>query len=375
MDDATIAAVKEWNRQDALAAAILAINEQPGDDDRTELCKAKARAQMVGYDAKYRDAGYVASEVEREFNLPIVNPHTGQSSRNFQQAGKLDVQLLTPTGERATMDHKTSSMDIEDPSSAYWRQLQVDSQVSMYALACWQEGEKVDCSVWDVIRKPTIRPARVAKAVQKEPDRLGTIGEITALGTYYGVPVTDYDRGQIAADGRETVHLYEARLRHDCLDRPSHYFQRRKVPRLDDEMLLWAEELWVIAKDIRDTQRRAAKCEKFETAWFRNSGACMNYGTPCEYLGLCSGVEVPDNGMWTIREKPHEELTVDSDNSRWSILSHSSIRTYQTCRRKAYYRYELRLQRIDEDEREATFYGTLMHKALEAWWTCFLERR
>lgn len=98
----------------------------------------------------------------------------------------------------------------------------------------------------------------------------------------------------------------------------------------------------------------------------------MNYGSPCEYLGLCSGVETPESNVWTRRNKPHNELGIESDDDRWSILSHSSIRTYATCRRKAYYKYELRLERVDEEEREALFYGHLMHQALNAWWSNFL---
>jgi hypothetical protein len=348
----------------ALHNALAAIDAQPGDDDRTELAKAKARAQITGYHQRYADAGYTPTAIEQEFHLPIINPGTGHPSKNFQQAGKIDAEVIAPSGEHHNLDHKTTSMDIADPAAVYWRQLAVESQVSMYALACWQQCRKVDGSVWDVIRKPTIRPAKLTKA------------EIKAIGDsseYHGYPITVEDWEYVQVVGRENTHLYECRLTRDCLDRPLHYYQRRTVPRLDSEMLAWAEELWTVAKDIRETQIRANLCEKPETAWFRNSGACMNYGTPCEYLGLCSGSETPDNGMWDTRTRPHEELAVTSDETRWNVLTHSSIRCYATCRRKAYYRYELRLKRIDEEEKEATYYGSLIHVGLNAWWQTFLE--
>jgi len=254
----------------ALHNAIAAIDAQPGDDDRTLLAKAKARAQITGYHHRYAGAGYTPTSIEQEFHLPIINPATGHPSKNFQQAGRIDAEVIAPSGECYNLDHKTTSMDIADPAAVYWRQLAVESQVSMYALACWQQERKVDGSVWDVIRKPSIRPAKLTKAEIK------AIGD---EGTYHGGGVTAEDWEYVQVVGRENVNLYECRLTRDCLDRPLHYYQRRTVPRLDSEMLAWAEELWVVAKDIRETQIRAGMCEKPETAWFRNSGACMNYGT------------------------------------------------------------------------------------------------
>lgn len=357
---------------DALNLALDAIAIKPADDERTILAKTKVIAQMTGYDAKYADAGTVASSIEDEFCLPIVNPDTGKPSRNFTQAGRIDVNVRTMQGLRMVMDHKTSSMDIADPASAYWRQLAIDSQVNMYALACWQRNEKIDGSIWDVIRKPTIRPANISKELKTDPTREGTLGEIANVGTYYRRQITDTEREWALTTGRENESLYGKRLTADCLSRPTYYYQRRTVPRLDADILAWAEELWIIAKDIRETQLRADACERREMAWYRNSGACMNYGTPCEYLGLCSGVESPDSSLWVHREKPHEELNVESDESRWTVLSHSSIRCYQTCRRKAYYKYELRLERADDEEKDALFYGHLMHQALEAWWSHYL---
>ena len=185
--------------------------------------------------------------------------------------------------------------------------------------------------------------------------------------------VSAFDRQYVSHTPQENPNLYQWRLTADCLARPSLYYQRQSVPRLDHEMLAWAEELWIIAQDIRQTQLRSAKCENPEIAWFRNSGSCMNYNTPCEYLGLCSGCETPDNGLWMRRETPHAELAVASEGDRWDVLTHSSIRTYQTCRRKAYYRYELRLQRLDEEERDALFYGSLIHSALEVWWSFYTK--
>jgi CRISPR/Cas system-associated exonuclease Cas4 (RecB family) len=50
-----------------------------------------------------------------------------------------------------------------------------------------------------------------------------------------------------------------------------------------------------------------------------------------------------------------------------NVLTNSRIRCFQTCRRKHFYEYELGVERQDEEEREALYFGNLWHAALEAW--------
>jgi len=47
------------------------------------------------------------------------------------------------------------------------------------------------------------------------------------------------------------------------------------------------------------------------------------------------------------------------------VLTNSRIRCFQTCRQKHYFQYELGIEKVDEEEREALFFGTVMHSALE----------
>jgi CRISPR/Cas system-associated exonuclease Cas4 (RecB family) len=42
------------------------------------------------------------------------------------------------------------------------------------------------------------------------------------------------------------------------------------------------------------------------------------------------------------------------------------MRTFQTCKKKHYYTYELGVERVDEEERESIWFGNLYHEALEA---------
>jgi hypothetical protein len=93
----------------------------------------------------------------------------------------------------------------------------------------------------------------------------------------------------------------------------------------------------------------------------------MSYGTPCKFLGICSGHDTPESDRWTRKQQVHNELDLEVDGR--SVLTNSRIRCFQTCRRKHFYEYELGLSRVDEEEREALFFGGLWHATLDAWWS------
>lgn len=319
-----------------------------------DLITTKCRALLHGYDARWRDAGYVAEKVEETLLADLYNPDSdGGKSRTFQLAGKLDVVAKHST-RRVLIDHKTCSQDITDPNAPYWRQLVVEGQVSHYMLLQWLLGEKCDDAVWDVVRKPMIAPKKLTKAEQKQ---------VTSLGEYYGIKVSEASRQSLIHDERETNELYEIRLRHDCIsERPEWYFQRRSIPRMDAEILEYARDVWQHSKDILYTR-------SIERLPPKNGGACMLYGSPCKFLGICSGHDEPESGKWQKKESVHPELPIV--NNELELLTNSRIRCFQTCRRKHYYEYELGIERFDEEEKEALFFGTVYHAGLEAWWSFF----
>lgn len=316
--------------------------DTPGSDP---LAVAKVRALMSGYHSRWQSQQMEVLTVEETFRLPIVNPETGRTSRTFTQGGKFDLTVAFDQ-KHWLMEHKSAGEEIADPSAPYWRRLAIDSQVSMYALANWQDGRKLDGTIYDVIRKPTIRPKQIAKAEQKI---------MLSEGTYFGFAIAQNDIADSAGiDYRETPFLYGLRLERETLDDPQRYYQRRPIPRLDGEILEWAGEMWQVALDIRQTQLSGGH--------YRNSGACMNYGRPCDFLGICSGYDTPDSGKWKQRESAHAEVDLPND-----VLTHSRIRCYQTCRRLHHFKYDLRLERADDESAEALVFGALLHKALEAY--------
>lgn len=344
----------------ALEAAHEAINAKVGElaEPAHQLIAAKCRTLMTGYDARWKNAGYTPLLVEQVIQKNLYNPETQRQSRSFTIAGKLDV-LAEYAGRKVLIDHKTTSEEIDNPDAPYWRQLVVEGQINHYMLLAWMDALKVDNAVWDVIRKPDIRPKKLSKAER---------ASVVAEGRYFGARVSDQDRQSLAVgEERESLDMYEARLAHDCtVERPERYFQRRAVPRLDSEIAEYAGELWEHGQDVLYTRNKTAEGKLPP----RNSGACMLYGSPCNFLGICSGHDTPESDRWRRKETVHPELDGAVGEGK-DVLTNSRIRCYQTCHRKHYYQYELGIERQDEEEREALFFGSLLHLGLEAWWNCF----
>lgn len=338
-----------------IKAAFQAISDAAGVSPDRQLIAAKCRALMLGYDSRWSHQAYRLVASEHTIQSELWNPDTGHRSRTFKLAAKVDK--LAIDGNRLILfDHKTTSEDIADPNSTYWRQLVVEAQASHYMLMLWLNGQKADMAVWDVIRKPQIAPKQITKA---EMQRLVITRE------YFGFAVSDDAIFSAQKEGREDYELYQYRLAHDCMvERPERYFQRRPVPRLDNDLIQHARELWAHGQEL--IWARA------HDSHLRNSGACMTYNTPCRYLGVCSGFDEIDSQNWRKKQQVHNELTIDGDGR--DVLTHSRIRSFQTCRRKHQFDYEIGVQRVDEEESEALYFGNLMHLALDAWWKKQSER-
>lgn len=241
---------------------------------------------------------YVA--VELPFNLPIVNPDTGHETPTFRTAGKIDGIARLPDGRLALVEHKTTGESIE-PGSDYWSKLLIDGQISRYVLAARQLGHDVQTTVYDVTRKPQIRPKAIAKA-----DR----AQATSQGYYHGVKLTGM------CPERETPQLYGARLLTDLAERPDFYFARMEIARLESDLEEYRWEQWTMQKSIREAELNTRV--RGLAAWPRNSGACTS-PYRCTYLDVCRGTKgdpaelIPD-GFKRV-ERLHGELEVETTNA------------------------------------------------------------
>src|ERR1700677_2706266 len=104
-------------------------------DEGKRLIASKCLGLLTGYDARWRNAPYKIDDVECTLTSDLYNPATQRKSRTFTLAGKIDVRATEiSTDKKVIFDHKTTSDDIADPNSSYWRQLVVEGQVDQYML-------------------------------------------------------------------------------------------------------------------------------------------------------------------------------------------------------------------------------------------------
>jgi hypothetical protein len=335
---------------DALTLALGIIDRETAGRPDLAVLAATARGLLRGYHARWCGAAWQTVSVEDEYRLPIINPDTGKPSRTFTHAGKFDG-IAEFGSQRFLVEHKTCSEEIEDPDAPYWRRLEIDAQVSGYMLAQWQFGTKLDGTLYDVIRRPGIRPKALTKA-----DRESIIRD----GLYCDQEVSEAKRLAVSQNlTTEDADLFELRLTADTMQNPARYYQRKTIYRMDAQILEFARELWETADEMR--------LANLYGRHYRNTGSCMQFNRPCEYLGICSGHDAPDSHKWTRKPHVHEELTSVPGDGR-NVLTTSRIQCFRTCRRKEHYRYGLGIKRTDREEAEALYFGSLFHAGLAAWW-------
>ena len=235
---------------------------------------------------------------------------------------------------RLVVEHKTTSSDIT-PGSTYWRKLTLDTQVSQYL----GSTEGVEGMLYDVIRKPGIKPFKATP----EADR-----KYTKAGTLYAAQ----------RERDETPEEYAVRLRADISEGPNKYYARGIIVRLPSERTEAARDTWLVAGSIRESMRL--------DAWPRNPGSCDAYGRTCDYWAVCAGeTTIQDDTRFRTAETPHEELP--GIVHRLPLLSNSAMSAYRACPRKYLYSYVQRRRPIVTPH--ALTFGTLIHAGLEVWWS------
>lgn len=220
--------------------------------------RAKLEAMLVGYTAKWSDAPVNVLATQVQFIVPILNPETGEPHPEYQYMGILDG--VAQLGDRLfVLESKTTSEDIT-PGSPYWQHVgSLDTQVSMYMLGAKQAGHEVEGVIYDVARKPELRPKK-----------------------------------------DETPTEYLHRCAFDIQARPDWYFQRQEIVRLESEATAYAQDLWDYACDLAIAERTGR--------WPRNPDNCRKYGRPCDYLPVCaSEASIDDPVLYrTTERKDHD---------------------------------------------------------------------
>lgn len=236
------------------------------DTDDWMLEGTIAGCLVDGYVDRWGDSRHRAVAVEVPFHLEL-----GATNPPATFSGKIDRVVKDATGTLFVLETKTTS-DSLDADSDYWLRLRVDTQISGYILAARELGHNVQSVIYDVIRKPGIRP-------RNKPTP-------------------------------ESLEDFAARLRADITSRPHFYFARREIPRLEVDLSDFHRELFRIAADIAESAASGV--------WYRNTAACV-HPYRCEYFNLCTNGFNPDDGAlpsgFTIADDLHPELASASSDT------------------------------------------------------------
>lgn len=251
-----------WLGHGDLEAALAAVDVEADPFDR-----AKARALLKGYHARWSDQDFEILGVEVEFRAPVLNPLTGRRSLLWQIGGKIDAIVRYRDGRIAVVEHKTTSEDLT-PGSSYWLRLRMDAQVSIYFDGAASLGHDVSECLYDVVGKPGLRPLQANKK----------------------------------RDTPETPDEYEHRICEAIIADPNAYYGRAPVVRLERELVEARWDVWQLARAIRANQQHGHAP--------RNPDACVRWGRACEFLEVCSGqASLDDPERFRVIENLHPELT------------------------------------------------------------------
>jgi hypothetical protein len=256
--------------------------EFPNVDD--EYTAMTLKALFEGYRNRWEEYDrntYEAICTERAFKAPLTNPETGGISKTFHLAGKIDALAKEKaTGKVVIVEHKTTGQDI-GPGSDYWRKLPIDGQVSGYYVGAEAIDYPASKCLYDVIRKPTIKPLKATPEDKRKYNKDGSLSKACR----------EFD---------ETPDEWYERLTADIASRPDYYYARIEISRSDNDLMEYLFDMWAVSREISDAQRM--------NRWSRNPQACSVFGT-CEYFGVCTGEQdIDDVTLFRKAEKVNEEL-------------------------------------------------------------------
>jgi hypothetical protein len=239
--------------------------------------QASALAMIQQYALRWGNEPMTVVAVEQQFEIPLVNPDTGGTSKTWKLAGKIDA-IVEIGGKLYIVEHKTTSDDLA-PESRYWAKLGIDGQVSGYYMGAKALGYDVVGCIYDVLKKPTLRPSKATA----EADRKFTKG------------------GELYANQRlndESIEEWSARLNAE-ISNHTKYFRRLDVPRTDGDMIEYLADMWSVGREIAEAQSAGR--------WPRNPRSCDVY-SGCPYFDVCAGGDSIENPVRFERGPIHPEL-------------------------------------------------------------------
>jgi PD-(D/E)XK nuclease superfamily len=266
------ARAKGASYEDALAAAI------PEGIDLDNYTLAIIAALLAGYFRYYQKDTIAKMHPEEEFHFEL-------GFGDFTAGGKLDGLGTKKNRSSFILESKTTNDSIA-PDAQYWMRLKFNMQILQYTDAAIRNGWEIQEVIYDVTRKPQIRPKEV-KEIDKDQIPIVRDMQGNRVIKKNGEPkaTADKAKGEFVNSHVETPEEFSDRLLKDTIERPEFYFARREVPITETDLEQFRAQRFSIAHMILSARARQAECDPPEAAWPRNvlESTC----TYCQYKSFC----------------------------------------------------------------------------------------
>ncbi len=245
----------------------------------------------------------------------------------FTAEGKIDCLNAQIAYDRvALIEHKTTGERV-DPDSEFWMRLTFNLQVLQYIWASRALGVPTDVVVYDVVRKPKIKPREVydldADGKKVVLDRSGE-RVFNKQGKNKGEPRQSGDeaKGYFLQSHIETPDEFSDRLWKDIRARKEFYFARREVPILEGDLKMFEAQRLAMIKIVIACRAAEASFEHPEDAWPRAVGehTCKF----CQFKSFClANVSIDLNALpegYSVQPfnpelKEHDTITEEADDA------------------------------------------------------------
>lgn len=290
--------------------------------------------------------------VEKIVAMPILNPDTGQPSRTFEYAGKVDE-----IKDATVIDYKGTANSLR-----FIVQKKIGFQGECYAIACAHGGHPISIVDYRLITRPTIkyRKPTFTWAVKREGAKralrvFDVESEARTMAELQGAGI------EKRVDGHEDRRAYEDA----CLDwlcDPEYPY--RVVPHTYD---LTMPRLETAQRWLWNSCKRLLEC-RATGRWMPNEQACFAHNRECSCLPLCEAVAEGSDVRWVKEQDyqacdPHPEL--NGHKGKLLIVTYSSLTCLALCEVKYFWKYHECLRRRTGEAAESLWIGSAMHRGME----------
>lgn len=237
---------------------------------------------------------YIA--VEQHAEMPLKSPLTGRNSTKHRVQGFIDGIVRHRDGTMWVVDHKLTS-DSVGAESDFVKRLGIDTQPFTYIALATHLGLKVNGFIYDLVRKPGIRPRGL---------RNKEIEELAGGAKWHGhsIETANSEAARIVMkpkaewEMRETPPMYAARVYAEMVSDPGKYFGRHMMVPSRSELREWHNDLWMTKKLLDMSQNQGL--------YPKDTRSCL-FPYRCDFADFCLNRRSIDNPGPEYTITPKEE--------------------------------------------------------------------